>query len=122
MITSPLDTKSTSLGGNSENAIGLVLEDGRVKCNMCIDRFFKRQAELRRHYSTTHAVHKPAFWCQIPSCGRSLAAGGWPFRRGYRLQDHMRTMHSTSVDDVSGSMAWSGGHNSERFVGGVMRE
>lgn len=71
----------------SDAAIGLVLAGGRFKCNHthCFGRSFKRPAELRRHYNTTHAVRKPEFWCEVPFCERSLAAGGRPFCRGYRL-------------------------------------
>lgn len=92
---------SPSDGDNdSDAAIGIVLKNGRFKCNMaqCADKSHGRTAELRRHYDTTHATKKPEFWCQVLHCDRSAAVGGQPFHRKYRLQDHMRNLHGGRVE------------------------
>jgi hypothetical protein len=86
---------------DSDQHIGAVLKNGGCKCNKSprASKSFKRVAELKRHYNTTHADQKPEFWCKIIFCNRSAAAGGKSFHRRYRLQAHMRTIHpGISVD------------------------
>ncbi|KAF2827047.1 hypothetical protein CC86DRAFT_370118 [Ophiobolus disseminans] len=81
---------------NNVAQIGIVLANGKYKCNLleCAHKKFSRPAELRRHHDTIHAALKPEFWCRVPFCPRSAAAGGKAFRRKYRLQDHMRKLHN----------------------------
>ncbi|KAF2824778.1 hypothetical protein CC86DRAFT_266303, partial [Ophiobolus disseminans] len=68
---------------------------GKFKCleQRCSRKTFNRQAELRRHYDTTHAPRKPEYWCRVASCQRSHANGGYPFPRRDKLRDHMRKVH-----------------------------
>jgi hypothetical protein len=44
--------------------IGSFHLNGKFKCARpgCARKFFARQAELKRHYDTIHAMHKPAYW------------------------------------------------------------
>ncbi|KAJ4361912.1 hypothetical protein N0V83_010853 [Neocucurbitaria cava] len=75
--------------------IGSVFRDGKLKCCFpdCFDKSFGRQAELRRHYDTSHAVYKPEFWCPVTTCGRSALFGRKPFPRKDKLMDHVESMH-----------------------------
>jgi hypothetical protein len=75
--------------------IGSVLDDGRFMCDdeKCAGLTFGRQAELRRHYTTLHAINKPEFWCHVSLCPRSKSVGGEAFHRKDKLMAHVRTMH-----------------------------
>lgn len=77
--------------------IGSVLSNGKFVCDVeaCGSQTFTRQAELRRHYTTLHAANKPNFWCQIPTCRRSMIRGGEAFHRKDKLMAHVRSMHPT---------------------------
>jgi hypothetical protein len=74
--------------------IGSVLNNGKFMCDDkgCADLTFGRQAELRRHYATFHAINKPNFWCQVSFCQRSKK-GGVPFHRKDKLISHIRSVH-----------------------------
>jgi hypothetical protein len=76
--------------------IGSVLSNGKFVCDAeeCGSQTFARQAELRRHHTTLHAVNKPNFWCQVPTCRRSMIGGGEAFHRKDKLAAHVRSMHS----------------------------
>ncbi|KAK7177722.1 hypothetical protein PSPO01_16229 [Paraphaeosphaeria sporulosa] len=76
--------------------IGSVLSNGKFVCDVegCGSQTFARQAELRRHHTTLHAAKKPDFWCQIPTCRRSMNGGGEAFHRKDKLVAHVRSMHS----------------------------
>lgn len=75
--------------------IGSVLNNGKFMCDdeRCAGRTFARQAELKRHYKTLHAINKPNFWCHVSPCPRSMSAGGEAFHRKDKLMAHVRTMH-----------------------------
>jgi hypothetical protein len=97
------EQSSQSSESDSDIAIGTAMKNGQYKCvnTLCAKRSFKRPAELKRHYHTTHAVEKPEFWCEVTLCNRSAAAGGKPFHRKYRLQDHMRKMHAHQLNTLT---------------------
>jgi hypothetical protein len=78
-----------------EQVIGSLHLDGRFKCPrpVCARKTFARQAELRRHYNTSHASQKPAYWCQAITCPRARANGGYAFTRKDKLMDHERKVH-----------------------------
>jgi hypothetical protein len=99
----PAEQSSHSSESDSDIAIGTAMKNGQYKCvnALCSRRSFKRPAELKRHYHTTHAVEKPEFWCEVMFCSRSAAAGNKPFHRKYRLQDHIRKIHDTG-DSMGG--------------------
>jgi hypothetical protein len=88
---------------DSDTAIGTILKNGKFKCTAeeCGNKSYARPAELKRHYNTVHAIQKPEFWCDVPSCTRSVAKGGRPFHRKYRLMDHMQKMHTQGLDDMT---------------------
>jgi hypothetical protein len=75
--------------------IGSVLSNGKFVCEAkgCESQTFARQAELRRHHTTLHAANKPDFWCQVPTCRRSMIGGGKAFHRKDKLAAHVRSMH-----------------------------
>lgn len=75
--------------------IGPVLSNGRFVCDIegCGIQTFARQAELRRHHTTLHAANKPNFWCQDPTCHRSMIEGGKAFHRKDKLVANVRSMH-----------------------------
>ncbi|KAH7413587.1 hypothetical protein DE146DRAFT_638100 [Phaeosphaeria sp. MPI-PUGE-AT-0046c] len=99
----PTFDADSSDNDDSETAIGTAMKNGRFKCNMvqCGTKSYKRLGELRRHYNTRHAAQKPEFWCKELHCDRSAAEGGRPFHRKYRLQDHMRKLHSGGRNELS---------------------
>jgi hypothetical protein len=97
----PASSESSSNDVDDSNtAIGTVLNNGTFKCSVeqCAKKSFKRPAELKRHYNTTHAAQKPEFWCEELFCDRSAGIGGRPFHRKYRLHDHMRKIHGREVE------------------------
>jgi hypothetical protein len=98
----PLAADLAPQDDDSDAAIGTALKNGKFKCILerCARKTFKRQAELRRHYKTIHAAQKPEFWCNVLSCDRSVAAGGRPFHRKDKLQDHVQRMHERGNDMV----------------------
>ncbi|KAH8702998.1 hypothetical protein GQ44DRAFT_692794 [Phaeosphaeriaceae sp. PMI808] len=75
--------------------IGSVLSNGKFICDneRCAGRTFARRADLKRHHTTLHAVNKPNFWCQVPSCSRSMSARGGAFHRKDKLMAHVWNMH-----------------------------
>lgn len=75
--------------------IGSVLSNGKFVCDAegCESKTFARQAELRRHHTTLHAANKPNFWCQVPTCRRSMNSGGEAFHRKDKLAAHVRSIH-----------------------------
>lgn len=75
--------------------IGSVLSNGKFVCDAegCESQTFARQAELRRHHTTLHAANKPDFWCQVPTCRRSMTGGGEAFHRKDKLAAHVRSVH-----------------------------
>jgi hypothetical protein len=101
-IPDPLNTYITAEDDDSDAAMGTALKNGLFKCilKQCADITFKRPAELKRHYNTIHAAQKPEFWCNVPSCDRSVAAGGRPFHRKDKLQDHVQRKHERANDMV----------------------
>jgi hypothetical protein len=86
---------STAVLDDACAAIGSMLENGKFKCNHanCEYRTFSRPAELKRHYTTTHASRKPALWCPFATCERSAIIGIKPFPRKDKLKDHIRQRH-----------------------------
>jgi hypothetical protein len=93
---------------DSETVIGFVLGNGRFRCQdrCCRHKTFRRLAELRRHYESTHAK-KLAFWCGVPSCDRSRGLGQRPFHRKDKLNNHVRAMHGSEVWMRSGTSSAS---------------
>ncbi|PSN59258.1 hypothetical protein BS50DRAFT_260724 [Corynespora cassiicola Philippines] len=78
--------------------IGSVLQNGKFICDEkgCASLTFGRQAELKRHHTTFHAVNKPKFWCHMPACRRRMSAGGEAFHRKDKLMAHIRSMHPSA--------------------------
>lgn len=92
------EASSQSSGSHSSTAataIGTILMNGKSKCNQetCSSKTFSRPAELKRHFATTHASKKPAFWCHILTCDRSAALGIKSFSRKDKLAEHIRKSH-----------------------------
>ena len=89
--------------------IGSVLSDGEFVCDVegCGNRVFTRPAELRRH-ATQHAANKPNFWCQVPTCRRSMIRGGTAFSRKDKLAAHVREWHPVLE---SGDEGWKAEHS-----------
>jgi hypothetical protein len=108
--SSPAQGQRPSVTDDTNAAIGIALKNGRFRCNVsqCAHRGFKRFAELQRHYNTTHALQKPEYYCDYAFCERSAGAGGEPFRRKYRLQNHLEKMHAQAADPRDGIVAIEG--------------
>jgi hypothetical protein len=68
------------------------------RCSMlgCTAPPFKRWYDLRRHYNGTHTAEGDAFWCEYPECERGVA-GGQPFPRKDKLNDHLRQAHKLRI-------------------------
>jgi hypothetical protein len=84
-----------------ETVIGSVLKNGRLTCSnpLCTGKSFGRQAELNRHYDTTHAAYKPEFWCPVTTCRRSACLGIRSFPRIDKLKSHIESVHGSEVAD-----------------------
>ncbi|KAH6875684.1 hypothetical protein BKA58DRAFT_126218 [Alternaria rosae] len=77
--------------------IGTIRLSGDIRCqHLGCTPTFGRLTELRRHYTEFHAVDKPVFWCNEPTCGRG-SIGGRPFHRRDKKRDHERKMHYRGV-------------------------
>jgi hypothetical protein len=61
----------------------------RVKCRACPKTFSRKDAR-NRHYKAAHENGAEKFYCQYPTCKRSLT-GGNGFPRKEHLQNHMKT-------------------------------
>ncbi|KAF2755064.1 hypothetical protein EJ05DRAFT_503378 [Pseudovirgaria hyperparasitica] len=101
MYTKPGQDRITGFAVETSNIkdiitkIGSVLHNGTFTCDDegCGGKVFTRQADLRRHYTTHHAIDKPTFWCHVPSCRRSIRGKGKAFRRKDKLMSHIQNMH-----------------------------
>jgi hypothetical protein len=80
--------------------IDSVISNGKLSCAAkgCEGLIFGRQAELRRHHTTLHAVVKPNFWCRVSRCRRSEITGGRAFHRKDKLAAHVKSTHSDAQD------------------------
>jgi hypothetical protein len=106
----PAPAQHPSVNDDTNAPIGFALNSGTFKCNVnqCAHKCFSRFADLQRHYRTTHALQKPAYHCEFVFCERSAAAGGEPFRRRYRLQNHLNKMHPQAADPRDSIVAIEG--------------
>jgi hypothetical protein len=97
-----LSTDVTIPEEDPDTVIGSVLKSGRLTCNnpQCTGKSFGRQAELNRHYDTTHAAYKPHFWCPVAACRRSAGFGIRSFPRVDKLRNHIESMHGAGMADV----------------------
>jgi hypothetical protein len=81
----------------ADTIIGTIRLGGDIRCyHLGCTRAFGRLTELRRHYTTSHAVQRPEYWCSQPTCNRSMA-GGRPFHRRDKVRDHERRVHHCGV-------------------------
>jgi hypothetical protein len=82
-----------------ETVIGSVLKNGRLTCSnpLCTGKSIGRQAELNRHYYTTHAAYKPEFWCPVTTCRRSACFGIRSFPRIDKLKSHVESVNGSEV-------------------------
>ena len=90
--------------------IGSVLSNGKFLCAAkgCERLTFGRQADFRRHHTSLHAAIKPNFWCQVPTCRRSMIRGGTAFSRKDKLAAHVREWHPVLE---SGDEGWKAEHS-----------
>jgi hypothetical protein len=95
---SMLGSPSTSLSEvETDMIIGTIRLSGDIRCyHLGCTRTFGRLTELRRHYTTSHAVQRPEYWCSQPTCDRSMA-GGRPFHRRDKMREHERRVHHRGV-------------------------
>jgi hypothetical protein len=97
-----LSADTTRQEEDPETVIGSVLKNGRLTCSnsLCAGKSFGRQAELNRHYDTTHAAYIPEFWCPVTTCRRSAFFGIRSFPRIDKLKSHVESVHGLEVADL----------------------
>jgi hypothetical protein len=95
---SEIDTLSASqVHPEVDTIIGTIRLSGEIMCQHSgCKQPFGRLAELKRHYTTSHAVEKPEYWCSQPMCDRGMV-GGRPFYRRDKMRDHERSVHHRNV-------------------------
>lgn len=69
------------------------INDFVVQCasRQCLGMTFRRQADFKRHYQSTHAPKRTMFWCSVLNCPRS--EGQRPFPRKDKIMDHIQKVH-----------------------------